>query len=108
MERGTLASREMYMGCGLLREGVMRDRWIGVLLVFLVLSACTKGGSPPLRPRRSPRGPLPFSPPSRISSTSGNSGLIDLGPLVGLWYLTVALRIGWSMRWVEEHAAAGR
>jgi hypothetical protein len=38
----------------------------------------------------------------------GDSGLIDLGPLVGLWYLTVALRIGWSMRWVEEHAAAGR
>jgi len=34
----------MYMGCGHLREGVMRDRWIGVLLVFLVLSACTEGG----------------------------------------------------------------
>ncbi len=38
----------------------------------------------------------------------GDSGLIDLGPLVGLWYLIVALRIGWSMRWVEENAAADR
>ena len=32
------------MGCGHLREGVMRSRWMGVLLVFLVLSACTEGG----------------------------------------------------------------
>jgi hypothetical protein len=38
----------------------------------------------------------------------GDSRLIDLGPLVGLWYLIVALRIGWSLRWVEEQAATGR
>jgi hypothetical protein len=36
----------------------------------------------------------------------GESGLVDLGPLVGLWYLAVTLRMAGSLRWVRERAAA--
>jgi hypothetical protein len=38
----------------------------------------------------------------------GDSGLVDLGPLVGLWYLAVAARIGGSLRWVDERASSDR
>lgn len=38
----------------------------------------------------------------------GDSGLVDLGPLVGLWYLAVAVRIGGSLRWVDERASSDR
>lgn len=34
------------------------------------------------------------------------AGLVDVGPLVGLWYLVVAIRIGFSLRWVDHTAAA--
>jgi hypothetical protein len=33
------------------------------------------------------------------------AGLFDPGPLVGLWYLAVAIRIGLSLRWVDDRAA---
>jgi hypothetical protein len=32
----------------------------------------------------------------------GEAGLIDFGPAIGLWYLAVALRILFSLKWVEE------
>ena len=35
----------------------------------------------------------------------GDTSLIDIGPLVGLWYLAVAIRIGLSLRWVDREAA---
>lgn len=35
----------------------------------------------------------------------GEAGLFDVGPLVGLWYLVVAIRIGFSLRWVDGRAA---
>jgi hypothetical protein len=31
----------------------------------------------------------------------GEAGLIDFGPAIGLWYLAVAIRILFSMKWVE-------
>jgi hypothetical protein len=34
-----------------------------------------------------------------------DAGLVDPGPLVGLWYLVVAIRIGSSLRWVDRSAA---
>jgi hypothetical protein len=34
----------------------------------------------------------------------GRAGSIDLGPLIGLWYLWVTLRMAWSLRWAKEHA----
>lgn len=33
------------------------------------------------------------------------AGSVDVGPLVGLWYLVVAIRVLGSMRWVREKAA---
>jgi hypothetical protein len=33
------------------------------------------------------------------------AGLVDIGPLVGIWYLAVAIRIGSSLRWVDRNAA---
>lgn len=33
------------------------------------------------------------------------AGLVDLGPLVGLWYVAVAIRIGVSLKWVDRRAA---
>lgn len=33
-------------------------------------------------------------------------GLVDVGPLVGLWYLAAAIRIGFSLRWVDRAATA--
>lgn len=33
------------------------------------------------------------------------TGLFDVGPLVGLWYLVTAIRIGFSLRWVDARAA---
>jgi hypothetical protein len=38
---------------------------------------------------------------STFPKPPGDTGLIDVGPLVGLWYLAVALRIWSSMRWIE-------
>jgi hypothetical protein len=35
----------------------------------------------------------------------GRAGLIDLGPLIGLWYLWVTLRMAWSLRWARERWA---
>jgi hypothetical protein len=34
----------------------------------------------------------------------GKAGLIDMGPLIGLWYLWVTLRMAWSLRWVQEQS----
>lgn len=34
-----------------------------------------------------------------------DGGLVDPGPLVGLWYLVAAIRIGSSLRWVDRNAA---
>ena len=34
------------------------------------------------------------------------AGLVDVGPLVGLWYLAVAIRIGFSLRWVDRNSTA--
>ncbi|MCW8824704.1 MAG: hypothetical protein OQK63_11460, partial [Ignavibacteriaceae bacterium] len=31
-----------------------------------------------------------------------NAGLIDLGPLIGLWYLVVTLFIIFNFKWVDE------
>ena len=36
----------------------------------------------------------------------GESGSIDLGPLVALWYLAVTIRIAMSMKWVNEATAS--
>lgn len=33
----------------------------------------------------------------------GRAGLIDVGPLVGGWYLWVTLRMATSMRWAQDH-----
>lgn len=33
------------------------------------------------------------------------AGLVDVGPIIGLWYLVVAIRIGSSLRWVDRSAA---
>ncbi len=33
----------------------------------------------------------------------GRASLIDVGPLVGLWYLWVTLRMAWSLRWAQQH-----
>lgn len=35
----------------------------------------------------------------------GDAGLMDVGPLVGLWYLAAAIRIGFSLGWVDGRAA---
>lgn len=35
-----------------------------------------------------------------------DAGLLDPGPLVGLWYLAAAIRIGFSLRWVDRAATA--
>jgi hypothetical protein len=34
------------------------------------------------------------------------AGLVDVGPLVGLWYLVAAIRIAFSLRWVDRNATA--
>jgi hypothetical protein len=36
----------------------------------------------------------------------GRAGWIDLGPLIGGWYLWVTLRMAWSLRWAQEHRRA--
>jgi hypothetical protein len=33
-----------------------------------------------------------------------DAGLVDIGPVVGLWYLIAAIRIGSSLRWVDHNA----
>jgi hypothetical protein len=33
----------------------------------------------------------------------GAAGWVDVGPLIGLWYLWVTLRMAWSLRWAQEH-----
>jgi hypothetical protein len=33
----------------------------------------------------------------------GRAGLVDVGPLVGGWYLWVTLRMAWSLRWAQAH-----
>jgi hypothetical protein len=33
----------------------------------------------------------------------GSAGWIDLGPLIGVWYLWVTLRMAWSLRWAQAH-----
>jgi hypothetical protein len=33
------------------------------------------------------------------------AGLVDVGPVVGLWYLAVAIRMGSSLRWVDRAAS---
>ena len=32
----------------------------------------------------------------------GEAGLVDFGPAIGLWYLAVAIRVLFSMKWIEE------
>jgi hypothetical protein len=36
----------------------------------------------------------------------GEAGLVDLGPVVGLWYLVVAIHVLRSLRWVDEQLEA--
>jgi hypothetical protein len=36
----------------------------------------------------------------------GRAGWIDLGPLIGVWYLWVTLRMAASLRWAQEHRRA--
>jgi hypothetical protein len=36
----------------------------------------------------------------------GRAGWIDVGPLVGGWYLWVTLRMAWSLRWAQDHRPA--
>jgi len=36
----------------------------------------------------------------------GRAGWIDVGPLIGGWYLWVTLRMAWSLRWAQEHRRA--
>lgn len=36
----------------------------------------------------------------------GHSGSIDLGPVIGLWYLIVTVRLAMSGRWAAAHEAA--
>ena len=33
----------------------------------------------------------------------GRAGLVDVGPLIGVWYLWVTLRMAWSLRWAQAH-----
>ena len=33
----------------------------------------------------------------------GRAGWIDVGPLIGGWYLWVTLRMAWSLRWAQAH-----
>lgn len=35
------------------------------------------------------------------------AGSIDLGPLIGAWYLIVTVRLAMSTRWVAAHAVQG-
>jgi hypothetical protein len=37
-----------------------------------------------------------------------NAGLIDLGPLVGLWYLAVTVQMWRSLSWAQAAASGGR
>jgi hypothetical protein len=36
----------------------------------------------------------------------GRAGLVDVGPLIGGWYLWVTLRMATSMRWAHDHRRA--
>jgi hypothetical protein len=36
----------------------------------------------------------------------GRAGWIDVGPLVGGWYLWVTLRMAASLRWAQQHRLA--
>jgi hypothetical protein len=36
----------------------------------------------------------------------GRAGLVDVGPLVGGWYLWVTLRMATSLRWAQDHRRA--
>jgi hypothetical protein len=36
----------------------------------------------------------------------GRAGWIDVGPLIGGWYLWVTLRMAWSLGWAHEHRQA--
>jgi hypothetical protein len=36
----------------------------------------------------------------------GNAGSVDLGPVIGLWYLIVTIRLAMSGRWAAAHEAA--
>jgi hypothetical protein len=33
----------------------------------------------------------------------GQAGLVDLGPVIGLWYLIVTVRLAGSGRWAAAH-----
>jgi hypothetical protein len=37
-----------------------------------------------------------------------NAGLVDLGPVVGLWYLAVTVQMWRSLRWAQAAASGGR
>jgi len=37
-----------------------------------------------------------------------NAGLLDLGPVVGLWYLAVTMQMWRSLRWAHAAASGGR
>ncbi len=39
---------------------------------------------------------------ARFPHNPGQAGLVDVGPLVGLWYLVVALRMGASLSWLRQ------
>jgi hypothetical protein len=36
----------------------------------------------------------------------GNASPVDLGPVIGLWYLIVTVRLAMSGRWAAAHEAA--
>jgi hypothetical protein len=36
----------------------------------------------------------------------GRAGLVDVGPLIGGWYLWVTLRMAASLRWAQDHRRA--
>lgn len=42
---------------------------------------------------------------STFPEPPGDTELFDVGPVVGLWYLAVAIRIGASLQWVAERGA---
>ena len=39
---------------------------------------------------------------STFPTPPGEAGLIDLGPLLGIWYLLVTIKIELALRWVKE------
>ena len=45
---------------------------------------------------------------ARFPDNPGQAGLVDIGPLVGLCYLVVALRMGASLSWLRQQVTQQR